>query len=390
VDLLDFKIDNTNLNELPELLKGKNPDIVCIDDDPRTHCNSILIIKSLRDFYGRDLIIMMRGEMASFIPQIILERNLEVDYVLRYDDDYALLHIIESLEGKRKQSQVYNIGYRDIDGRIVITEVSKNGYDINLLPMPDRQLYDINKYLRRDSETIVRSSRGCPGKCLFCTKTKFSSFKVFSVSRFCDEIEILLSYGFASFFFSDDTFAFSDERVDDFYREIKRRDLKFRWTSNIRIYDINEYKLKRMKEIGAYRVFVGIETVNGKTSEALKKNMDIQLIREKVNLIKKYGLEFHASFILGNPNDTEEDIEASIRFVKEVEPTIVTFNLIKIYPGLELYNEPEKYGVIMDDPYWFEKDDWSYKVVMGTKDLPPDRLEYLSRKCLFEFIDADK
>ena len=101
-------------------------------------------------------------------------------------------------------------------------------------------------------------------------------------------------------------------------------------------------------------------------------------------------MEFHASFILGAPNDTEEDLEKLIRFVKEVKPTIVTFNLIKAYPGLPIYQEPEKYGIVMEDPYWFESDAWSYRCVIGTKQLPPDVLERWSRRLLFEFIQIDK
>ena len=97
-------------------------------------------------------------------------------------------------------------------------------------------------------------------------------------------------------------------------------------------------------------------------------------------------MQFHASFILGNPGDTESDLEATIKFVNEINPDIVTFNLIKIYPGLDLYNNPNKYGMVLNDKFWFEKDEWSYKVVMGTKNLPPEKLEIWSRKLLFEFI----
>ena len=170
--------------------------------------------------------------------------------------------------------------------------------------------------------------------------------------------------------------------------EVKRRDLHFKWTSNIRIKDINEYKISKMKEIGAYRVFVGIETINGNTQKTINKNLDVNTIRQKVAILKKYGMEFHASFILGNPGDTEDDINATIGFVREIRPTLVTFNLLKVYPGLDLFDHPEKYGIILPDKYWFEKPDWSTKVVAGTRLLPPEKLESLSRRCMFEFINC--
>ena len=42
--------------------------------------------------------------------------------------------------------------------------------------------------------------------------------------------------------------------------------------------------------------------------------------------------------------------------------------------------------MILPDKYWFEKDEWASKVVMGTKDLPPELLEKWSRRLLWEFI----
>ena len=62
--------------------------------------------------------------------------------------------------------------------------------------------------------------------------------------------------------------------------------------------------------------------------------------------------------------------------------------MIKAYPGLPIYTNPEKYGIIMEDPYWFEKDTWSHKCVIGTQNLPPQTIEKWSRRMLFEFIGA--
>ena len=83
----------------------------------------------------------------------------------------------------------HNACLRNKNGEIIN---NNNCYTSNLnhLPLPDREVYDISAYIRRDSETIVRSSRGCPGNCSFCIKTKMSKFRLFTIKRFCDEIEI--------------------------------------------------------------------------------------------------------------------------------------------------------------------------------------------------------
>ena len=386
VSLIDMKINGYQVEDLKEILPTDVPDIVLIDDIPETHCNTKLIIEMMRKKYGNNLKIGMKGELISFEPQMIMERNPMLDFGIRYDDDYALLNYINNMKNDRNLQSVNNIVYRDSKGEIVITDRQCCMYELDSLPMPDRELFDIKKYLERDSETIVKSSRGCPGNCLFCIKTRLEKFKMFSIKRFCDEIEIMLNLGFKTFFFSDDTFAFSMKRLNEFAEEIEKRKLNFKWTSNIRIKDITEEKIQLMKKLGAYRVFVGIETINKNTSDIIGKKLNTSEIVEKINILKKNNMQFHASFILGNPEDSEEDLERTIQFVKEISPNIVTFNLIKIYPGLDLYNNPEKYGMVMLDKFWFEKDEWTNKVVMGTKKLPPKKLEKRSRRMLFEFI----
>lgn len=258
--------------------------------------------------------------------------------------------------------------------------------DINELPKANRRLFDNAMYLKRDPETIVRSTRGCPGKCAFCTKTMCSKFRIFSVGRFFDEIEELLSDGFESFFFSDDTFSFSDKRVDDVCKEIEKRNLNIRWTSNMRIRDINEEKIKKMKEHGAYRVFVGIETINPNSSELVSKNITKEMIESKIDILKKYDMEFHASFILGCPGDTEKDVRETFKFISKIRPTLITINKLKVYPGTDIYENPKKYDIIMDNPFWYEDDEWTRRTLFGTKQLPPSKIDELWKEGMRSFF----
>lgn len=385
VELLDMQINDYRIENVAELLHHYNPDYICIEDMAQLHCNSKKIIEISRSVYGEHAKICIRGEIPSFIPETILQRNQALDYVLRYETDYSLLDII-NCENKEDLEKIPNIAYR-VGNEIVLTNEKHGVLDLSLLPKSDRRLYDIDKYLARDSETIAKSTRGCVGNCLFCIKTKYESFNIFPMSRFCDELQELQEYGFRTFFFSDNVFAWSMNRLNEFEIELEKRNLTVKWTSNIRIKDITEEKIALMKKLGAYRVFIGIETINHSSSKLINKNLDIDEIRRKIEILKKYGMEFHASFILGSPGDTEEDLENTISFVKEISPTLVTFNLLKVFPGLEMYNNPEKFGIVMEDPYWYENEEWTHKVVMGTKELPPEKLEYWSRRMLFEFMN---
>ena len=391
VSMFDMKINRITADTAEAALRAMDtrPDIVLIDDSPETHCTTVRLIPMMKAVWGPGTLVAARGELPSFIPGSVMERNPALDFVCRYDDDYAFPAVVEKVSrGQDDFESVRNIAFRR-DGRVILSrEERRPGYALDDLPMPDRRLYDVDKYLARDSETIVRSSRGCPGNCLFCIKTRFECFRLFSIPRFCDEIESLQQMGFQSFFFSDDTFAFSDRRLAEFAAEVERRNMKIRFTSNLRISDINEYKAETLKRIGAYRVFVGIETVNAASSGLLNKRMEEDYVLERLALLKKHGLEFHASFILGAPNDTPEDLAHTMAFVRKAQPTVVTYNLLKVYPGLPLYEHPERYHIRMADPYWYEKDEGADHCVMGTDELPPAELEKWARRMMWDFIEG--
>ena len=388
VELYDMKIKHHTSEDAPAYLRGirATPDFVVFDDSPEVHYTTKSVLPYVREIFPNAK-IALRGEIATFSPSDTLMRNEEVDFLLLNDDDYVLQKVINRLLAREQDiySNIDHIAYR-LNGKIVLSDSKKRNYKLDSLPHPDRRLYDIDAYLRRDSETIVRSSRGCPGRCEFCIKTRMAPFGIFSMKRFVNEIVELQKMGFESFFFSDDTFAFSDIRLEEFAAELDRRQMTVKFTSNLRIADINEYKISTLKRLGAYRVFVGIETVNPQTSKSIHKNIHPDIIREKIRILKKYGMEFHASFIIGAPGDREEDLAETIAFVRDIQPTIVTFNMLKVYPGLSYYYSPEQYNVIMPDPYWYESDEWTRKCVMGTVELPPETIEKWSRRMLFEFI----
>lgn len=388
VELYDMKIMHHTAEDASEYFRCIRdiPDFVIFDDSPEVHYTTKSVLPYVRKMFPHAK-IALRGEIATFSPINTLTRNIEIDFLLLNDDDYALQNVIRRLLLQEDDiyANVDHIAYRR-NGEVVISQSQGRQYKLDELPYPDRRLYDIDAYLHRDSETIVRSSRGCPGCCEFCIKTRMAIFGVFSMKRFVDEIAELREMGFESFFFSDDTFAFSDIRLAEFAAELERRRMTVKFTSNLRIIDINEYKISTLKRLGAYRIFVGIETINTETSKNIHKNISPNIIREKIRILKKYGMEFHASFIVGAPGDSEEDLRQTMDFVREIQPTIVTFNMFKVYPGLSYYDSPERYNVVMPDPYWYESDEWTRKCVMGTQALPPKVIEQWSRRMLLEFI----
>jgi radical SAM superfamily enzyme YgiQ (UPF0313 family) len=333
--------------------------------------------------------VVLGGPHVSFIPQEVLARHAQVDFVILFDGEFSFIELLEAIEnGNQLNSlrKISGLAFKN-DKKIFVIPPSHPERNPDIFGIPDRTIFNMKRYLAHDYETVILGARGCPSKCTFCSSTQAGrKFRTHSVKHLCDEIEQVLTLGFKSIFFGDDTFSGNKQRTFEFCAEIKRRNLIFPWTSNMRQIDACDTKLiEAMKEAGAYRVFMGFESINKTTLRDFKKGTNALKLYETAKLLKSIGIEIHSSFIIGAPGDNPYSIEATIDYIRLVNPTIATFNTMEARPGTDVYNNPGKYGIIIPDKYWYETLDWLYTGTCYTKDLSQDEIRYYVNKCYSEF-----
>ncbi len=93
--------------------------------------------------------------------------------------------------------------------------------------------------------------------------------------------------------------------------------------------NIDEDKLKLMKEHHINRISMGIETINNKFLDYLNRHHNKELIINKINLIKKYFHNINVDLIYAMPKETLDDLEKDINFLINLDVThISTYSLI--------------------------------------------------------------
>ena len=145
---------------------------------------------------------------------------------------------IPDILSAKKLSDVPGIAYRDSKSKkIIFTGKRELIQNINELPYPAWNLFDLNKYKhsklssRNNPPGHLETSRGCAYQCNFCNKSIFGTlYRMKNVNRVIDEIEYMLKCGFQEIHISDDSFTQNIGRAKDICREIIRRKLKFPWT----------------------------------------------------------------------------------------------------------------------------------------------------------------
>ncbi|MGM0607964.1 MAG: B12-binding domain-containing radical SAM protein [Candidatus Muiribacteriota bacterium] len=190
----------------------------------------------------------------------------------------------------------------------------------------------------------IVTSRGCPGKCIYCCSPGLYGQKIKLRSAFSieQEINLLFKKGVDYFVFSDDTFTLSRERILKICNFLKNKKLVFDARSRTDYMD--EIIIKKLAEAGCVSISFGIESASHKILNLLQKEINLDHAREVIALCKKYGIYVNLFFIVGNPEENEFDVEKSALFIKEVKPDLITVYGLHYFRGSELYKKfPPQY-----------------------------------------------
>ena len=119
--------------------------------------------------------------------------------------------------------------------------------------------------------------------------------------------------------------------------EILKRGLKISWTARVRANPLDREMLILMKKAGLSRVHAGIESLDPRALEAMKKKITLEDIKEFFALCNEVKVSTLCYMILGFP---EEDAEYRRDFVKnlmKLKPTYIYINILYPLAQTQLY-----------------------------------------------------
>jgi anaerobic magnesium-protoporphyrin IX monomethyl ester cyclase len=233
----------------------------------------------------------------------------------------------------------------------------------------------------------ISTTRGCPYLCTFCGSAVNMGKKLRfrSISMVLREMEMLYNdYGVREFHIIDDMFNFRQQRVSDFCNGIRdhRWDISYTFPNGLRLNHLDLETLRMMKDTGAYSFNVGIESGSQRILDMMKKNLTLELIEEKVNLIVEAGLEPCGFFIIGFPGETIEDIKATIKFAKKLKLKRAHFSNFLPLPGTEATRQLTENKEI-EKPVW--EDLFYAKVPYAPAGISKRKLKSLQRRAYLSF-----
>lgn len=324
-------------------------------------------LKTASDIKNLDhgIFVTVGGPYPIAMQEECLEDSHDIDAVVTGEGEITVVEMLMRLSEGKGLEGVEGVVYRDKD------EIIKNPprpliTDLDSIPFPARELLgDADRYIpppatyKRRPVAVIITARGCNRRCIFCfqiDKERKTGIRFRSIENVMEEVELCLKQGYREIKFIDDTLAADYDRAMRLTEEIRRRGLDFTWFASACVNQVDKPLLKAFKETGCWAILFGAESGVQKNLNAIRKGITLEQTRRAVRWAKEVGLTVYTPFIIGIPGETYEDALKTIDFAIELNPDIANFHALTPFPGTELYDSIDRYGMISE-----ELEDFTYQ-----------------------------
>jgi hypothetical protein len=191
-----------------------------------------------------------------------------------------------------------------------------------------------------------------------------------------------------SVIFADPNFMGNPNGVDRLCDLLMEHDLNIEFGALVRPDAMakNPEIVKKMCGAGIIKFEMGIESPNLKDLKSTKKGITANVHRKAVRNIRENGGRAGGTFVIGLPDQTEEEIKVFPTYAKEIGLTAAAFGIATPFPGTEFYKELDKQGLIFETN-WNNFDEMHS--VYRTKHLSKEKIEELATYCMAKFWNMD-
>jgi radical SAM superfamily enzyme YgiQ (UPF0313 family) len=289
----------------------------------------------------------------------------DIEFLVRGEGEYTLRELLRAIEGALDPDRIAGLSYRTPGGFTHTPDRPVVRLASDPLQLPNRGARVLNGYtvLGRQVD-VVETSRGCTFDCSFCSiiEMRGRNFHTYSIDRVLADIADARRHGARAIFLVDDNITLDIKRFEALCRAIVGAGLNDvdylvqAMTAPIAQHGATLAPL--MRQAGFRYVFLGIENILDDDLDFLKakaKNARRERGRtignatvEAIDHLHRNGLYVVGGLIVGNPDDTQESIEANLAFARRY----VDWPYIQHptpYPRTPMTREFRERGLIVDE-----------------------------------------
>jgi len=305
--------------------------------------------------------VVWGGTHASLLPEQTLQ-NPYIDFVVMNEGEVTFRELIEAIELHRGYKNILGLAYKE-NGEIQLNPERPFIQDLDALPMPAWNLVPVERYIYKYTKArrkiVMVTSRGCLFRCSFCYVIDFHKrkYRGRSAGSILKELAFLRNdYGIDGVRFDDDLFVIHRPRLREFCEWVYKKDVPITWDSNCRADQVNSEFLAAVTRAKCHRLTFGLESGSDRILKFIEKDFRAEQIVRAFDLLNNTDIMTGASFLIGVPTETEEDIWKTIEVAKRINAYHTHFYPYTPFPGSPLAEYCRGNGLIQ---YPDRLEDWA-------------------------------
>ena len=355
-DDLGVSIKTNLLGDYKDKVFSYKPDLIIYSIVEDAFLKALKMMDAIKEY---KCVKISGGVLPTADPEYLISKE-QINFIALGEGEITLSDVAEAVKNKKSLNNIKGTWFKDVSGKI--HKNPKNQLvDINN-SVPDYSLFDEKRFYRpmggKIFKTIpIETYRGCPYKCTFCNspmhntqvnkeKIAHSFLRRKTIKNVRNEIlDLKNKYNPGFLYFVDDSFLARPRKeifeFCDMYEEFK---IPF-WF-NTRPENCKADILKRLKEIGAYRISFGVECGNPdfRQKVLLRKPSNKEIV-DSFKIIAESGIAFSVNLIIGFPGETRDLTMETVDLVKKINGyDTITVSIFTPYRGTVLQKIAVKNG----------------------------------------------
>jgi len=292
------------------------------------------------------------------------------------------------------------------DGRVVITPRRQAIPDINEIPIPNYEFFDMEAYINKAREILaepypipqsqirpffINTARGCPFRCTFCYHVfKQDRYRFRSPQSILAEIkELQERYKVNYVQFNDELTFFSKQQVEAFVNEIIANKMHFYWTADCRATLFTRADvglLKKMKKTGCVALGYSLESGEPDILKSMNKHIRVEDFIEQSKAIDEAGIGIKTSIVLGYPQETLETLKKTFDVCYDLN-IYPSAGYLLPQPNTVMYVIAKEKGLIPDEEEYLLKAGDRQDFTLNFTQIPEDVFQNEVKKHLKRISD---
>lgn len=272
-----------------------------------------------------------------------------VDYVLIGEAEQTIRELLDALTGRNERpiAEIPGVAYRTPASSVVRGPKREVLRDLDRLPMPARDLVDIEAYRRVWLEhhgyfsLNIVTTRGCPFHCNWCAKPIYGQvYNSHSPKRIAEEMRHLKeTYRPDHIWFCDDIFGLKPGWVTELSREVQRLEAvtPFKCLSRSDLL-LREETIGALRAAGCRTLWMGAESGSQKILDAMEKGTTVEQIHTATAQLQAAGIRVGFFLQFGYSGEGKEEIAATLRMLKRAMPEEIGISVSYPLPGTKFYD----------------------------------------------------